>query len=206
MSSLQPLKPDDPMLRKPPEPVTKQELRTNAIQDDIERLLDYVYGENNKGVNSNRQKPMTVGLSANQVGIGKRISIVDIAIGKKRYNEVLILINPEITWRSKSVMEFDEACINLPEVWGLTRSRAKRVKATALTRSGKNIELDVSGAAAVLLQHEVDHLDGRLFIDHMEDPSRACLVKNTELPEYKKSRRNKETWTRTTDASHLARQ
>lgn len=204
--NLEPLKSDDPLLRQACESVSKRALRTNALQAEIDGLLDFVYGKNNKGEKRNKRKPMTVGLSANQVGIMKQISIVDVAIGRKKFNEVLVLINPEITWRSKTLVGFDEACVNIPEVWGYTRNRAKRVKVSALTRSGQEIHLDLKGSSAVLLQHEADHLNGKLFIDHLEDPMRACHVKDEELPEYKKSRKkNYTSWGKFIDVSDLAR-
>ncbi len=202
---VQPLEPNDSKLRTSCKRVTKRELRTNAVQHEIEQLLDYVYGTSNKGESRDKRKPMTVGLSANQVGFETCISIVDVAIAQKRFNEVLVLVNPEITWKSRTIREFDESCLNIPEVWGWTKNRSNRVKVSALTRSGQDIHLDVNGAAAVLLQHEIDHLNGTLFIDHLEDPTRACLVKSAELSEYKNARRRKRQWRKRADVSHLVR-
>lgn len=197
--SLEVIRADNPILRQPCLPISPSELKTRKIQDLIEGMLDIVYGKSNKGANRDTNKPMTVGLSANQVGISSRISIVDLAIGRKSYNDIYVLINPEIIWRSKSTIERREGCVNLPTIWGYVE-RSERVKVSALDRSGNKIQLDVRGWSAVLLQHEIDHLDGRLFIDHLEDPKKAHLVLDGE---YKAHKKVKKDWDKFIDISHL---
>jgi peptide deformylase len=197
--SLSPLNAKNPILRKSCKSIQPSELRTKIVQDTINDMLDFVYAKNNKGKQRDANKPMRVGLSANQVGINKQISIVDLAIGRKSYNDVHVLINPKIIWKSKSTFERREGCVNLPKVWGYIK-RSKRVKVTTIDRSGNKIEYDLSGWSAVLAQHEIDHLNGILFIDHLENPKKAHLVEPTEYKAHKKSKKN---WNKFIDVSNL---
>src|SRR5688572_749090 len=105
---LKALKPDDPILREISSEVTKKELKDKTFQKAIELLLDFVYGHNNK---KERNKARTVGLSANQVGMLKRISIVDMAIKQRAFSDIHCLINPEIIWKSKTILEKEEGCV-----------------------------------------------------------------------------------------------
>lgn len=182
---LKPLDPTDKKLRKACSEVSLKELKSREFQELIDEMLDVVYGRNNKGSSSNRDKPMTVGLSANQIGINKRISIVDLAIGKRAFSDIHVLINPVITWKSKSTFEHKEGCVNLPEIWGVVE-RSKWIKVDAIDRSGNKISLELKGWPAVLLQHEIDHLNGYLFIDHLKDPKKAHYVKDDHMARYRK--------------------
>ena len=199
MSYLKVLNPNDPQLHKPGDLVGLKEIRTIEFQKTIESMLNFVYGKSNKGNNRIINKPTTVGLSANQVGINKRISIVDLGVGHKNYKDLQVLINPEIYWYSKTVIKRSEGCVNLPEIWGSVL-RSKRIKVRALDRSGNHIQLDITGWPAILLQHEVDHLNGLLFIDRLENPKKAFKVKDAQLREFKK---HKTEWTYFTDVTHL---
>jgi peptide deformylase len=193
------LDPKDSVLRSPCAVVPKRDLRRTSVQNEIEALIDFVYGNNNKGKNRKRNYAMTVGLSANQVGIGKRISVVDMAIGKKGYSDIQVLINPEIVWASKSFVEHCEGCVNLPTIWGYVK-RSKRIKVSALDRSGNELLLTLSGWPAILLQHEIDHLQGTLFIDHLPNPKEALLVENGDYRSFKQQKKN---WNKYKDVSDL---
>lgn len=195
------LKIKDPKLRKVCRDVSLQELRTNKIQDLIEAMLDFVYGRSNKGEGRDRRRPMTVGLSAGEAGILKKICIVDLAIGRKRFNDIHALINPEIIWHSKSKGLHREGCVNLPEIWGVI-PRYKEVKVKTYDRSGNELIIHSKGWASVLLQHEIDHLYGHLFIDHLSDPTKAHLVKDEETVEYRKKYKN---WNKFVDVSRWVR-
>lgn len=201
MDEFQVLKPTDKRLRMVCEPVSQNELRSKVFQQLIEIMLDFVYGTNSKGESRKRDQAMTVGLSANQIGILKRISVVDLAIGHKDFSDLHVLINPEIIWSSKGTIERNEGCVNLDNIWGYV-TRSKRVKVRALDRSGNKIELDLKGWAAVLLQHEIDHLQGKLFIDHLQDPTQAHLV---EAADYRLHKNLKKDWKKFVDVSELIR-
>ncbi|MDP3726406.1 MAG: peptide deformylase [bacterium] len=199
--ALQLLQPDDIKLRKVCAEITLRELKTVRVQNFIEQMLDVVYGRNNKGKQRDRNKPMTVGLSANQTGILKRISVVDLAIGRKTFNDIHVLINPKIIWHSKTTSTNREGCVNIPKVWGIVK-RYKEVKVEAFDRSGNKIMIHARGWAAILLQHEVDHLNGLLFIDHLPNPQKAHLVEGNELTSYRKNFRR---WKKFTNISKLTK-
>jgi peptide deformylase len=203
------LKPVDPILREISLEVTSKELKDKTFQQAVELLLDYVYGHNRKqslrsdksDLKKERNKVRTVGLSANQVGMLKRISIVDMAIRHKGFNDIYCLINPEIIWRSKSIIEKQEGCVNLPGVFGIV-SRSKTVKVKALDRSGNELVIKATGWPAILLQHEIDHLNGKLFIDHLENPKKAHKVLDKDIKEYRKKHKS---WDKFIDVSNLVR-
>lgn len=196
-----PLSENDPRLRAQCAELTRAQLRSREQQVEIDALLDYVYGKSNKAMPGkviDRSQPTTVGLSANQVGVMKQICIVDLSIGRKGYHDLHVLINPRIVWRSKSVIGKAEGCVNFKTTWGVT-VRSRTVEVVAIDRSGNDISLKVTGWPAVLLQHEVDHVHGRLFIDRLADPAQADVVKPKEYDAYRKSKGD---WPRKTDVSN----
>jgi len=197
---LTPLAENDPRLRAECAELTRADLRMREQQVEINALLDYVYGKSNKAVPGkvvDRAHPTTVGLSANQVGVMKQICIVDLSIGRKGYHDLHVLINPKIVWESKAVVEKAEGCVNFKTTWGKTR-RSRTVEVVAMDRSGNDISLKVTGWTAVLLQHEVDHVHGRLFIDRLIDPTQADVVKPMEYQVYRKQKGD---WPRKVDVS-----
>lgn len=194
---LVPVSPDAKILRKHCAPISKKELRAGKTQDTIERMLDFVYGTNNKGQDRDRTHSMTVGLSANQVGIGQCISIVDMAIGRKYMSDIQVLINPTIVWQSKTQTSRVEGCVNLQYIWGEV-NRSQKIKVHAWDRSGNEMLLTLTGWPAVLLQHEIDHLQGILFIDRLTDPTKALHVQKDDYAEYK---RDKKKWKKYIDVS-----
>lgn len=187
--------------------VLPRELHSKKLQEIIDQLLDFVYGSNNKGQTrlasaaarqgSDRNKPMTIGLSANQVGIMKKISIVDFAMRRRDASDVHVFLNPKIIWHSKTIIKRLEGCVSLPGIWGEV-PRFKRVKVESIDRWGNGFIIDAKGWQAILLQHEIDHLNGILFIDRLEDPTKAHLVKQNQYREYKK---NRKTWKQFIDVS-----
>ncbi len=198
--TLQPVAEDDKRLRQTCSVLSLRELRRKEQQIEIDELLDFVYGKGNKnvpGAQRDGSRPGTVGLSANQVGVMKQICVVDLSIGHRGYYDLHALVNPRIVWRSKTMIEKAEGCVNFPTIWGRTR-RSATVRVEALDRSGNEIKLKVTGWAAVLLQHEVDHVNGRLFIDRLIDPVQADLVEAGEFQNYRKQ---KNAWSAKIDVS-----
>ncbi|HEY6736311.1 MAG TPA: peptide deformylase [Candidatus Saccharimonadia bacterium] len=186
---LEALSQSDPRLRQSCAPVARRDLRDRQQQLEIDALLDFVYGraaarDVQRGAGQ-VATPSTVGLSANQVGIMKQICIVDLAIGRPGYHDIRVLVNPRIVWQSKVLRERLEGCVNFPHWWGTTR-RPERVKLEALDRSGFTTTVDVTGWAAAVVCHEVDHLHGRLFIDRLVDPKKAHMVTDADYPQYRK--------------------
>ncbi|MFO7594081.1 MAG: peptide deformylase [Pseudomonadota bacterium] len=116
-----------------------------------------------------------IGLAATQVNFHKRLIVVDISEEK---NDPLVLINPEILEKD-GVEEMDEGCLSVPGVYEKVE-RAEQVKIRALDRNGEPFELEADGLLAVCIQHEIDHLDGKLFVDYLSNLKRQRIRKKLE--------------------------
>lgn len=181
---IKPLAIADPLLRMVCSDIPLREIRNIATQQIIEEMLDFVYGTNNKGVDRNRYKAMTIGLSANQVGIMKKISIVDFAIRRSKSSDIHAIINPKIVWSSKTTKFRREGCVNIPNIWGIV-PRSSAIKVKYYDRWGNEVLMHAHGWQAVLLQHEIDHLNGILYIDRISDPTKAHQVNDEDLIKYR---------------------
>ncbi len=102
-----------------------------------------------------------VGLAAPQVGVSKRVIVINAA-----EDQMMALLNPEIIKKSREKIVGREGCLSMKGVW-LDIERYKEVKIKFLDEEGKQLEIDADGLLAVVLQHEIDHLDGKLFIDRV---------------------------------------
>jgi peptide deformylase len=117
-----------------------------------------------------------IGLAAPQVGVLKRAFVADVAEDEPRERKPLVVINPEILWRSPSESVFEEGCLSLPKQFGEV-SRADQVRVRYLDRDGETREIAADGLLARCLQHEIDHLDGILFVDHLSALKRALILR-----------------------------
>ena len=108
-----------------------------------------------------------IGLAAPQIGINKRVIIVDETTEEHgRYTH--LMVNPKITWKSKEEVVIDEGCLSVPDQNGEV-SRPKEIKVTFQNKDGKYKKWKLDGLAARVVQHEVDHLDGILFVDYLKE-------------------------------------
>lgn len=119
-----------------------------------------------------------VGLAAPQVGILKRMLVID-AAGKDEEPNPVFVINPEITKKSEELQECEEGCLSVPDQY------AKVVRPAAITveylnKNGEKVVADLDGFMAVVFQHEIDHLDGILYVDHLSSLKRKMLLKKLE--------------------------
>ncbi|MBS0281876.1 MAG: peptide deformylase [Proteobacteria bacterium] len=116
-----------------------------------------------------------IGLAAVQIGVAKRIIVMDLdqKDGKKDWR---VFINPKITWASEEMATFEEGCLSVPEIWDDVE-RPARIKAEYLDLDGKKIEIEADGMLATCLQHEMDHLEGVLFIDHFSRLKRSIALR-----------------------------
>ncbi|HEY2834993.1 MAG TPA: peptide deformylase [Rhizomicrobium sp.] len=116
-----------------------------------------------------------IGLAAVQIGVAKRVIVMDLdqKDGKKDWR---VFINPKITWASEEMATFEEGCLSVPEIWDDVE-RPARIKAKYLDLDGKKIEIEADGMLATCLQHEMDHLEGILFIDHFSRLKRSMALK-----------------------------
>jgi len=116
-----------------------------------------------------------IGLAATQVNFHKRIIVIDIS---DQCNEPICLINPEIIEKSGEI-EWEEGCLSVPDYYE-NIIRANDVKVQALNQYGETFELEASEMLSVCIQHEIDHLDGILFVDHLSKLKQKRLKKKTE--------------------------
>lgn len=117
-----------------------------------------------------------IGLAAPQVGVLKRAFVADVAEDEKRERAPLVVINPEIVWRSPTQSAVEEGCLSLPKQFGEV-TRAESVRVRYLDRVGESREIAAEGLLARCLQHEIDHLDGILFVDHLSALKRALILR-----------------------------
>ncbi len=148
--------PDD-RLRKKAAPVA-------VVDESIKRLVDDMF--------ETMYAAPGVGLAATQVNVQKRVVVIDVSEEK---NTPVCLINPEIVEKLGSE-EMDEGCLSVPGVFEKV-TRAETVKVRALDRNGDSFELEADGLLAVCIQHEIDHLDGKLFVDYLSPLKRQLIRK-----------------------------
>lgn len=160
-----------------PHPILKQKAEKVAVVDDqlrtlLDDMLETMYAANG------------CGLAAPQIGLSKRVVVIDIA-HEGEEPAPLYMVNPEIVWRSEEMEIGEEGCLSLPEMRAEVE-RSISVKINYLDYNGKECKLQADGFLAVAAQHEIDHLDGVLYIDHLSRLKRQMLVKKME-----KSRKEK---------------
>lgn len=116
-----------------------------------------------------------IGLAAVQIGVPKRVIVMDLdqKDGKKNWR---VFINPMILWASDEMATFEEGCLSVPDIWDDVE-RPARIRAEYLDLDGKRIEIEADGMLATCLQHEMDHLEGVLFIDHFSRLKRNMAIK-----------------------------
>lgn len=155
----------DPRLKVRSAPVERVDDEVRKLLDD---LLETMYAAPG------------IGLSAVQVGVHLRAIVVDAAredaAAEEGARAPLHLVNPEIVWRSDSLAAFEEGCLSFPEQFAEV-SRPDRVKVSYLDYHGKRRELDAEGLLATCVQHEMDHLDGVLFVDYLSAVRRGIILR-----------------------------
>jgi len=152
----------DNVLRRPTEPVTQ-------FDDELQRLIDDM-------VDTMYAAP-GVGLAANQVGVSKRLMLIDLSVGK-RPNELYVFINPEIIERIGEVTE-EEGCLSIPDFTEVV-TRPEYVRIQYLDRNGVEREMAGRGLMARAMCHEVDHLNGGLFVDHLRGFKRDRILRKIQ--------------------------
>jgi peptide deformylase len=119
-----------------------------------------------------------IGLAAIQIGVDKRIIVMDLARAEEE-PQPRFFVNPEILWRSEEIAVAEEGCLSVPEIYDEVE-RPARVKLRYLNYQGETVEEDAEGLFAVCIQHEMDHLEGVLFIDHLSRLKRERAVKRVK--------------------------
>ena len=150
----------DPRLRIRAKPVTKVDAEIRTL---VANMLETMYSAPG------------IGLAATQVNVHQRIIVVDVS---EAANNPYCLINPEIVWADGSINS-EEGCLSVPEIYEFV-DRAEKIRVKALDRDGTPCEIEAEGMLAVCIQHEMDHLEGKLFVDYLSQLKRQRLKKRFE--------------------------
>lgn len=150
----------DPRLRTKAQAVTRFDAALGTLIDD---MLETMYAAPG------------IGLAATQVDVHQRVIVIDLS---KDHNEPLVLVNPEILAREGEASS-EEGCLSVPGIFDEVK-RAAKVRLRAQDRSGQTFERDYEDILAVCIQHEMDHLDGKLFVDYLSDLKRERIRKRLD--------------------------
>lgn len=148
----------DERLRKVATPVEKVDDEIRTLIDD---MIETMYAERG------------IGLAAPQVNVSKRIVVIDVSENR---DQPIVLINPEIISTEDEIMDMMDGCLSIPDSFAPTQ-RFRYIKVKALDRNGDEIELEAADLFAGCIQHELDHLNGKLFIDHLSPLKRQRIEK-----------------------------
>jgi peptide deformylase len=146
----------DPRLRTVAKPVTE-------VDDNIRQLVADMF--------DTMYDAPGIGLAASQVNVHKRVVVIDVSEDK---SQPLVFINPEVEVLDPEVSEYDEGCLSVPGFYE-TVVRPNHIRVKALDRDGKPFEIEPEGLLAVCIQHELDHLNGKLFVDHISPFKRTRI-------------------------------
>ena len=164
MARLNILRYPDPRLHTVARPVAAVDDRIRQLADD---MLETMYASDG------------VGLAATQVDVHERVLVMDTS---EKRDQPQVLINPEITWTSPEFAVAEEGCLSVPQIYDKVE-RPARVKVTALGRDGRPFELNAEGLSAVCVQHEMDHLKGKVFVEYLSllkrDRIKTKMLKKT---------------------------
>ena len=151
----------DPRLRTKAQPVAEV---NDSLRDLIDDMLETMYAAPG------------IGLAATQVDVHQRLLVIDVS---EDHSEPLVFINPEVTILDPELGEYDEGCLSVPGFYE-TVNRPRRIRVTALGRDGQPFTRELEGLLAICLQHEIDHLDGKLFVDYISPLKRQRIRKKLE--------------------------
>ena len=172
MSLLPILRYPDPRLHKVAKPVTAFDNRLKKLVAD---MADTMYDAPG------------VGLAASQVDVHEQLIVIDTS---ETHDDLRVFINPEITWVSPEKQVYDEGCLSVPGIYDGVE-RPARVKVRALDLDGKSFELEADGLLAVCIQHEMDHLKGKVFVEYLS-PLKRNRIKTRMLKEERELRREQQ--------------
>ncbi|KQR43093.1 peptide deformylase [Acidovorax sp. Leaf160] len=159
----------DPRLHKVAKPVQQVDDRVRALLDDMLATMYDAQG---------------IGLAATQVDVHERIVVIDVS---EKHDEPLVLINPEIVWSSPERVTGDEGCLSVPGIYdGVERAAAVHVR--ALDREGQPRVIEADGLLAVCVQHEMDHLLGKVFVEYLS-PLKRNRIKTKLVKQQREDQR-----------------
>jgi len=155
-----------PVLKTKAEPIEAVDDNIRALMDD---MLETMYDAPG------------IGLAAPQIGVSKRVIVLDVS-DKEGPNEPMCFANPEITWASEDINIYEEGCLSVPSQYAEVK-RPSSVKVRYLDRDNQVQEIEADGLLATCIQHEIDHLDGKLFIDHLSNLKRNMILRKLKKQE-----------------------
>ncbi len=155
------------ILEFPDDRLRKKAVAVKTVDDKIKKLVDDML--------DTMYESHGVGLAATQVNVHQRVIVIDVSDEK---DEPLFLINPEIIEKD-GIKEGEEGCLSVPGFFEKV-NRAERVKVRALNRDGQSYEFEATDLLAICVQHELDHLDGKLFVDYISPLKRQRIKKKLE--------------------------
>ncbi|MEO5375493.1 MAG: peptide deformylase [Alphaproteobacteria bacterium] len=153
----------DPRLKLKAAPVDRVDAAVVRLMDDMLETMYVAPG---------------IGLAAPQVGVARRIIVVDLA-DKDEPRRPLRMVNPEVVWASEDLCVYSEGCLSVPEQFADVE-RPERIRVRYIDHHGAVQEIDADGLLATVLQHEIDHLEGILFLDHLSKLKRDMLVRRVQ--------------------------
>jgi peptide deformylase len=165
-----------PIITAPDPRLKIKALPVAAVDNKIRRLMDDML--------ETMRQAIGVGLAAPQVGVAKRIIVLDVAREGEKPQPIM-LANPEILWRSPELTTGSEGCLSLPEHYAEV-TRPEKIRLRYLDYQNEIREIEASGLLATCIQHEIDHLDGVLFVDHISMVKRGMILRKLA-----KSKRNR---------------
>ena len=159
----------DPRLRTKARPV-------EHVDDDLRALIDRMF--------ATMYAAPGIGLAATQVDVHRRFMVIDVT---EDHSQPRVFINPEIFARDGKIV-YQEGCLSVPGIYADVE-RAERITVRALDRDGNPFELEADGLLAICIQHEIDHLDGKVFVDYLSPLKREQVRKRLEKAQREKARR-----------------
>lgn len=156
MAQLNILRYPDPRLHTVARPVAEVDARIRRLIDD---MIETMYASDG------------IGLAATQVDVHEQLIVIDVSDTR---DQPMVLINPEITWRSDETVMAEEGCLSVPTIYDAV-PRYARVKLRALDRDGQPFEIEAGELLAVCVQHEIDHLLGKVFVDYLSVLKRSRI-------------------------------
>jgi peptide deformylase len=161
----------DPRLHKVAKPVTVFDERLKKLAQDMAETMYAAPG---------------VGLAATQIDVHEQLIVIDTS---ETGDKLQVFINPEILWASEELQTYDEGCLSVPGIYDGVE-RPARVKVRALDLDGKPFEIDADGLLAVCIQHEMDHLKGKVFVEYLS-PLKRNRIKTKLLKEERELKKDK---------------
>jgi peptide deformylase len=153
----------DPRLRQVARPITRVDAEIHRLVEDMAETMYAAPG---------------IGLAAVQIDVAQRVVVIDVSEGR---NALQVFINPEIIEHDGKQV-FEEGCLSVPGIFDEVE-RARHIRVRALDRNGQPFELEVEGLLATCIQHEIDHLDGKVFVDYLSRLKQTRIRKKLEKQE-----------------------